>query len=101
MGWHVSKTYPLNIFLISGCRKTLLILDKPGRIIAVLVGRPNGADWIYVVDDAAMVLKEVLWLGGEEMGLFSKQSLYHRWGEFLAVPVGVSFGGSQVVRTSI
>jgi len=85
-------------FSLIGCdRKTLLILDKVGRIVAVLVGQPDDPEWVYVIKDAAEVLEEVQQLGAD-MDLFSEKSLDHRRGEFLAIPVGVSFGGGQTVR---
>jgi hypothetical protein len=86
----------LAVSLIGACRKTLLILDKTGRIIAVLVGRPDDSEWVYVVDDAANVMREVQKLCAD-MELVSEKSLGHRQGNFLAIPVGVSFGGGQTV----
>jgi hypothetical protein len=72
-------------------------LDKDRRIIAVLVGRPDDPEWSEVVDGAAAVMRAVQQLGiGED--LFSVEQLDHRHGEFLAIPVGVSFGGGQTVR---
>jgi len=73
-----------------------LILDKEGRIIAVLVGQPDDPKWIDVVGDAAEVMPEVQRLG-IDMELFADKNLRHRRGEFLAIPVGVSFGGGQTV----
>jgi len=70
----------------------LLILDKGGRIIAVLVGQPEDSEWVYVVDDAARVMQEV-----QTLGVDSGKGSGHRRGDFLAIPIGVSFGGGQVV----
>jgi hypothetical protein len=97
MGWPVRINFILQISLIGCCRKTLLILDKVGRIVAILVGRPDDPEWVYVIDDAANVLEEVQKLGAN-VDLFSDQTLSHRRGEFLAIPVGVSFGGGQTVK---
>jgi hypothetical protein len=55
---------------------------------------PNG--YTYVVDDATDIMQEVQQQGAE-MDLFSEGSLDHRRGGFLAIPVGVSFGGGQAV----
>jgi hypothetical protein len=68
-----------------------------GWIVAILVGRPDDPEWVYVIDDAANVMEEVQKLGAN-MDRFSDQSLSHRQGEFLAIPVGVSFGGGQTVK---
>jgi len=60
------------------------------------VGRPNDPTWDQVVHDAAAVMEEVREAGFEE-GCFSEKFLSHRRGEFVAFPVGVSFGGGQKV----
>jgi hypothetical protein len=79
------------------CSKTRLILDKNGRIIAVLVGQPDDPHWKYVAIDATEVMQEVERLGADTE-LFAEKTLHHRRGEFLALPAGVSFGGGQTVR---
>ena len=76
------------------------ILDCKQRIIAVLVGQPNDPTWDQVAHDAAAVMEEVR-EAGEEEECFSEKFLSHRRGEFVAFPVGVSFGGGQKVRVSI
>ena len=96
MGWQVRLVLISKNLLINFHRKTLLILDKEGRIVAILVGQPDDPEWLYVINDAAEVMQEVQRLGAES-DLFSEKSLAHRQGEFLAIPVGVSFGGGQVV----
>jgi len=99
MGWPVKSGLIPKISLIDCSRKTLLILDKEGRIIAALVGQPDDPEWRYVIDDATNIMQEVQQLG-TAVDLFSDSSLDHRRGEFLAIPVGVSFGGGQMVRAS-
>jgi len=98
MGWLVGCILIFKTPLIMCCRKTLLILDKEGWIVAILVGQPDDPGWLYVIDDAAKVMQEVQQMGAE-LDLFSEKSLDHRRGEFLAIPVGVSFGGGQTVST--
>jgi hypothetical protein len=71
-------------------------LDSEGRIVAVLVGQPDDPEWVYVIGDAVKVMQDVREQGAA-MDLFSDKSLNHRRGEFLAIPVGVSFGGGQMV----
>jgi hypothetical protein len=97
MGWLVRIGLIPKIFLIGCSRKTLLILDKEGRIIAALVGQPDDPEWKYVINDATNVMQEVQQLGAA-VDLFSDSSLDHQRGEFLTIPVGVSFGGGQTVR---
>ena len=94
------EPFDLEFFLlVDFSRKTLLILDSERRIVAVLVGQPQDPEWVCVVGEATKVMQDVRRLGAE-MDLFSGQGLSHRWGEFLAILVGVSFGGGQTVRTS-
>ena len=85
--------------LIGFSRKTLLILDSEGQIVAVLVGQPEDPEWVYVIGNAMKIMWDVQQLGAE-MDLFSEKGLSQRQGEFLAIPVGVSFGGGQMVRAS-
>lgn len=85
------------MWLICSCRKTRLILDLQGRIIATLVGHPDDPEWGRVADDAAAVLCEVQRVGSG-LDVFPLKSANHRRGRFLAIPVGVSFGGGQTVR---
>jgi len=84
--------------MMSCYRKTRLILDKEGWIIAALVGQPDDPKWRDVVGDAAEVMQEVQRLGAD-MDLFTDKNLHHRQGEFLVIPVGVSFGGGQTVSS--
>jgi hypothetical protein len=73
-------------------------LDQEKRIVAALVGQPDDPEWSKVIDAAAAVMQEVQQLGmGED--IFSEDDLDHRRGKFLAIPVGVSFGGGQTVST--
>ena len=73
-------------------------MDQEKRIIAALVGQPDDLEWSKVIDAAAAVMQEVQQLGTGER-LFSEKHWDHRRGEFLAIPVGVSFGGGQTVST--
>jgi hypothetical protein len=71
-------------------------LDRKERVIATLVGQPDDPQWEDAVNAATEVMQDVEQMGAS-MDLFSEESLHHRRGEFLAVPVGVSFGGGQTV----
>ena len=72
------------------------MLDKEGRIVAFLAGRPDGPDWGGVSSRASEALQRMQLLGVES-GAFSSDDLDHRRGNFLAVASGVSFGGGQTV----
>ena len=74
-------------------------MDSEGRIVAVLVGQPEDPEWAYVIGDATKIMRDVQQLGAK-MDLFSEEGLSHRRGEVLAIPVGVSFGGGQMVGAS-
>jgi hypothetical protein len=97
MGWRVRNCLVLKALPNDCFRKTQLILDKEGRIIATLVGQPDDPEWMDVARDAANVFQDVQRLRAAQ-GRFSDSSLGHRRGEFLSIPVGVSFGGGQQVR---
>ncbi|KAJ7593566.1 hypothetical protein C8J56DRAFT_1046017 [Mycena floridula] len=60
----------------------------------VLIGRPEGQGWDHVCTAAATALKEFRQLS-EEQNVFSGDAYDHRRGKFLAVAVGISFGGGQ------
>lgn len=73
-----------------------MILDRKQRVIVALVGRPSDPSWDQAVEDAAAVMTEVQEEGLEEDCFLEKFVSHHR-GEFVAFPVGVSFGGGQKV----
>jgi hypothetical protein len=64
------------------------------------VGQPDDPKWRDVAADAAEVMQEVQRLGAD-MDLFTDKNLHHQRGEFLAIPVGISFGGGQTVSSSL
>ena len=64
------------------------------------MGQPDDPQWRDTINAAAEVMQEVERLGAS-MDLFPEKSLHHRWGEFLAIPTGVSFGGGQMVRAQL
>ena len=73
-------------------RVAVPIIDQGQRVIAVLAGRPldnEGSNWDQVVQEAENAMRAA------RMNC-SKQP-EHRRGAFLALPVGVSFGGGQQV----
>lgn len=75
---------------------TIFIVDAKDRISTILVGRPNDPEWPEVCDDATRILDEVREAGIASNSFLDKY-LSHRRGDFVAVPVGVSFGGGQKV----
>jgi hypothetical protein len=62
----------------------------------VLVGHPSDPGWKIVVEDAAALMEEVRKLGLES-DAFGEKYITHRRGEFVAIPVGVSYGGGGTV----
>ncbi|KAF8910495.1 hypothetical protein CPB84DRAFT_1672840, partial [Gymnopilus junonius] len=66
------------------------LTDNEGRLVTVLAGRPADPSWHNVVSNVntSMVHARVT---GEENFFYEK----HRRGEFLAVAVGISYGGGQ------
>ncbi|KAI9068801.1 hypothetical protein FKP32DRAFT_1560975, partial [Trametes sanguinea] len=66
------------------------ILDKNGRVFAVLAGRPRDSNWDQVNKD----LQSIFETTREAYALTSKQTI-HRRGDFPAVTCGISYGGGQ------
>ncbi|KAF8194572.1 hypothetical protein BJ912DRAFT_847793 [Pholiota molesta] len=70
------------------------LLDKAGRICAVLAGRPHDITW----DDVARNASEHMTachVAGTATRAFSCDEDTHRRGQFFNLPVGVSYGGGQ------
>lgn len=72
------------------CRVPTPILDKAGRIIAVLVGRPDDASWDAAQAEAADALEHT-----RGACVFQAKHTCHGRGRFPALQVGISFGGGQ------
>jgi len=75
------------------------LLDKEGRIIVFLAGRPDGSDWDGVTSRSSDVLQRMR-IKGTKSHAFKPEELDHRRGKFLAVASGVSFGGGQTVGSN-
>ncbi|KAJ7148077.1 hypothetical protein C8R43DRAFT_889161 [Mycena crocata] len=69
-----------------------LILDSEGRIIAVLLGTPDDADWADVVREAYDELRHARRYA-QRHGLWSRTR--HRRGWYFSITAGASFGGGQ------
>lgn len=67
--------------------------------MAVLVGQPNDPTWAGAIKEAAATMQQVV-SEGVSNGLLGAKHLSHRRGDFVALPVGVSFGGGQTVYFS-
>ncbi|THU90572.1 hypothetical protein K435DRAFT_613407, partial [Dendrothele bispora CBS 962.96] len=66
------------------------ILDKHGRVVAVLAGRPRSSDWDALVKGGA----EEIARAREEL-TFTRKQTEHSRGDFPAVTVGVAHGGGR------
>ncbi|KAJ7431724.1 hypothetical protein FB451DRAFT_1381385 [Mycena latifolia] len=75
-------------------RSPKLILDVHGRIIAILLGRPEDPDWDSVVRDAAKAMHRA-YRRGHASGAFRAKDSKHRRGKYTVLTSGVSFGGGQ------
>ncbi|KAJ6527047.1 hypothetical protein B0H19DRAFT_970015 [Mycena capillaripes] len=71
-----------------------LILDIYGRIIAILLGRPEDPEWDEVVRKAAHAMNRAR-RAGFASGAFRAADAEHRHGRFPVLATGVSFGGGQ------
>ena len=80
-------------------RKTILILDRNKRVIAVLLGKPRDTSdpgqvsWHQVHDEGVRCLKEA----AVDMSLTGTTDP-HRRGTHHTVAHGISYGGGQDVR---
>lgn len=72
-----------------------LILDARGRIVAILIGRPEDPDWDAVVEEAVREMARAR-RRCIRLGLFRANPL-HRRGTFVNPSTGVSLGGGQKV----
>ncbi|KAJ7093334.1 hypothetical protein B0H15DRAFT_761452, partial [Mycena belliarum] len=70
------------------------ILDVHGRVIAVLLGRPEDPEWDAVVKDACNAMDRAR-RAGVACGVFRGRQA-HRRGLFPVLAAGVSFGGGQM-----
>ncbi|KAJ6619068.1 hypothetical protein B0H10DRAFT_1196856 [Mycena sp. CBHHK59/15] len=75
-------------------RSPKLIVDGRGRIVAILIGRPEDADWDEVVKDALKEMHRAR-RRGMRWGVFKSAHRTHRRGTFFPLTDGVSFGGGQ------
>ncbi|KAK7029973.1 hypothetical protein R3P38DRAFT_3188898 [Favolaschia claudopus] len=76
-------------------RNPKLILDCDGRIIAILLGRPEEEDeWDEVIARLVELFNRVR-RSGEKSRAFRPKDLSHRRGRFAILASGVSFGGGQ------
>ena len=68
------------------------IINKVGRIIAMLCGYPDDPDWESVHVEAADTMRRA-----QCRIRRTKKNSRHRRGNFTALAAGVSFGGGQKV----
>jgi hypothetical protein len=73
----------------------VLIVDRDGRLIAILGGRPEDENWQKVQDEAQEHLQEAC------DRLKTKKGCTHRRGEFATLSCGVSHGGGQTQPMNI
>ncbi|KAJ7653997.1 hypothetical protein DFH06DRAFT_906621, partial [Mycena polygramma] len=71
-----------------------LILDAEGRIVAVLLGRPEGDDWDAVIDEMASLF-EGLRSRGVRRGVFKAKNRRHRHGNFYTLAHAMTKGPGQ------
>ncbi|KAJ7723181.1 hypothetical protein DFH07DRAFT_759648, partial [Mycena maculata] len=77
-------------------RDPKLIVDADGRIIAALLGRPEGCDWDSVIEEMERVMAGVL-RRGRKRRIFLSKNLRHRRGKFHLLSDGYSMGSGQRV----
>ncbi|KAJ7894255.1 hypothetical protein B0H14DRAFT_2334548, partial [Mycena olivaceomarginata] len=70
------------------------ILDADGRIVAILLGRPDGSDWDDAKKEARRVMDQVR-ARGEKRGVFVAKNKSHRRGNFYTLQAGFTKGPGQ------
>ena len=68
------------------------ILDNAGHVIAICAGSPDDPAWDALHQDAAAEMEAT-----RARCFFSNDAINHRRGLFLALAIGISFGGGQKV----
>ncbi|KAJ6487387.1 hypothetical protein C8R47DRAFT_979140 [Mycena vitilis] len=71
-----------------------LILDADGRIVAVLLGRPEGEDWDEVITEMASLF-EGLRARGVKRGVFKAKNRRHRRGNYYTLVHAMTKGPGQ------
>ncbi|KAJ7830076.1 hypothetical protein B0H14DRAFT_2593566 [Mycena olivaceomarginata] len=78
-----------------------VIVDAEGRIIAVLLGRPEGDDWDEVIKEMERLMK-ALHRRGRKLGIFSAKKESHRRGKFDILNDALTMGpGQRAVPTPL
>ncbi|KAF8214692.1 hypothetical protein K438DRAFT_1801958 [Mycena galopus ATCC 62051] len=75
-------------------RRPKLILDAKGRIVAVLLGRPEGDDWDSVLKEVQRLMDAVRQRGVRQ-GIFTSQNKEHCRGNFFTMRAGLTKGPGQ------
>ncbi|KAJ7884169.1 hypothetical protein B0H14DRAFT_2255492, partial [Mycena olivaceomarginata] len=70
------------------------ILDADGRIVAVLLGRPEGDDWDDVIAEMVRVMDGVR-ARRVKRGVFKRKNRRHRRGDFYVIKGGLTKGPGQ------
>jgi hypothetical protein len=98
MGRHVSLKCEIEDAELTGedASDPKLIVDAEGRIVAVLLGRPEDDDWDKIIEDMERILAG-LRRRGIKRGVFTRKKLDHRRGKFPTLYDGYSHGGGQRV----
>lgn len=74
------------------------LVDKQGRILGMMAGRPDDPNWMqHVADLAAQQLEEIR-VEGDAANAWSAKQRDARRGDFVSITTGVSYGGGQLVR---
>ncbi|KAF8198665.1 hypothetical protein K438DRAFT_1905975 [Mycena galopus ATCC 62051] len=95
MGWNVHLPSIFLLPLISSPPRTPRpLLDRHGRIIAVLAGRPAGEDYLAAASTAFCAIRDA---GAEAR--FPASMCKHRRGLFAAINVGLSYSKGQKLPT--
>ncbi|KAF8127737.1 hypothetical protein K438DRAFT_1646042 [Mycena galopus ATCC 62051] len=75
-------------------RRPKLIVDADGRIVAVLLGRPEGDDWDRAMKEVQRLMNTVR-RRGVRQGIFTMKNKEHRRGSFFVMRAGITRGPGQ------
>jgi hypothetical protein len=95
-GMCVLNQFYLSAFLKNYCSSATPIVDKEGRVIAVLAGSPSDPGWAELQRSAAFKLEEC-----RKLCKFTGKLADNRQGDFPALAQGISFGGGQTIPKNL
>ncbi|KAH9484780.1 hypothetical protein JR316_0001682 [Psilocybe cubensis] len=87
-----SKVYSLSELAKMGIR----VVEWDGRAVVICAGHPDDVQWDILMDLAADAIE----VARNKCSVSSSNS-HHRWGDFISLRCGVSYGGGQTASSNL